>query len=146
MPKDASFRGEVVGVHDGDTITVLWERKEVKVRLFGIDAPETSPAQDYGQRAKQFASQMLFGKSVRVQVKDKRLTYGRVVGEVFVATDGREASANAALVEAGLAWAYRQYSQAYLEQEAAAKADRRGLWAGSNPVPPWEFRRQRGSE
>lgn len=145
-PKGQSFMGRVVGVHDGDTVTVLWEKKEVKVRLFGIDAPETNPAQDYGQRAKQYASQLMFGKDARVTVMDARLTYSRVVGEVFVTEKDNERSANAAMVEAGFAWAYRHYSDAFVDMEASARAARKGLWADANPVPPWEFRKERRSE
>lgn len=144
-PKGESFLGHVVGVHDGDTATVLWQQREIKVRLFGIDAPETNPAQDYGQRAKQFASQLIFNKDVRVAVRDETLTYGRVVGEIFVTVDGREQSANAKLVEAGMAWAYLDYSDAFAAEEARARAANAGLWAGSNPVPPWEFRKERRS-
>jgi hypothetical protein len=44
------FSGKVIGVHDGDTITVLRDRTPVKIRLFGIDCPETG--QDFGSRAK----------------------------------------------------------------------------------------------
>lgn len=146
VPKNESFRGDVVGVHDGDTITILWEDKEVKVRLFGIDAPETHPAQDYGQRAKQFASQLLYKKRARILVKDKRLTYGRVVGEVFVEAEGREVSANATIVASGFAWAYRQYSSDFVEQETEARNARRGLWADPKPMPPWEFRHGRSAD
>ncbi|MBI3830883.1 MAG: thermonuclease family protein [Planctomycetes bacterium] len=146
VPKGHSFTGKIVGVHDGDTITLLWEKREIKVRLFGIDAPETNPAQDYGQRAKQYASQWMFGKEARVEVKDARLTYGRVVGEVFVTEEGKEQSVNAAMVDAGFAWAYRHYSEAFVEREAAARAAHRGLWADDNPVPPWEFRKEKHAE
>ena len=59
------FTGKVVGVHDGDTITVLMDRTPVKVRLFGIDCPETG--QDFGSRAKGTTSELAFGKVVTVQ-------------------------------------------------------------------------------
>jgi endonuclease YncB( thermonuclease family) len=146
VPKGHSFTGKIVGVHDGNTITVLWEKKEIKVRLFGIDAPETNPAQDYGQRAKQFAAQKMFGKEARVEVQDARLTYGRVVGEVFVTEDGKEESVNAALVDAGFAWSYRHYSDVFADREAAARTAHRGLWADAHPVPPWEFRKENRNE
>ena len=74
--------GKVVGVSDGDTITVLTPAKEsVKVRLYGIDAPESKQA--FGARAKQELSGLVFGKAVRVEVVDKD-RYGRTVGRVFV--------------------------------------------------------------
>jgi endonuclease YncB( thermonuclease family) len=62
----ASITGKVVGVHDGDTLTVLTAAKEsVKVRLYGIDAPESKQA--FGARSKQELSELAFGKQVRVE-------------------------------------------------------------------------------
>jgi endonuclease YncB( thermonuclease family) len=58
------FSGKVVGVSDGDTITVLRDRTPVKIRLRGIDCPETG--QDFGSRAKSVASELAFGKVVTV--------------------------------------------------------------------------------
>ena len=54
------FAGRVVGVTDGDTISVMRDGRSVRVRLEGIDCPERG--QDFGQRAKQFTSDMAFGK------------------------------------------------------------------------------------
>lgn len=72
----ADFSGRVVGISDGDTVTVLTpERKQVRIRLFGIDAPESG--QDYGQRAKQAASEMAFGKDVTVRCRARRDSGGR---------------------------------------------------------------------
>ena len=75
------INGKVVGVSDGDTITVLQEHIQYKTRLYGIDCPETY--QDFGTRAKQFTSKLVFKKQVRVVQKDMD-RYGRVVGLVFV--------------------------------------------------------------
>lgn len=132
------FTGRVVGVSDGDTITVLAPgNRQVKVRLDGIDAPESR--QDYGQRAKQMASDLVFGKQVTVTTKE-RDRYGRTVGAVTVGG----VDVNLAMVSAGMAWWYRQYApgNAALERaESSARAARRGLWASPSPIPPWEFRR-----
>ncbi|MFM7320492.1 MAG: thermonuclease family protein [Armatimonadota bacterium] len=130
--------GKVVSVADGDTITVLAPgNRQVKVRLDGIDAPESR--QDYGQRAKQAASDLVFGKQVSVDIRT-RDRYGRSVGVVRVGgTD-----VNTALVEGGWAWWYRQYAPGNTvlsRAESSARAAKRGLWASSAPVPPWEFRR-----
>jgi endonuclease YncB( thermonuclease family) len=76
-----SFTGKVVGVSDGDTISVMWEGRAVKVRLHGIDCPEKG--QPYGTKAKQYTSEMAFGKEVTVQVKDTD-RYGRIVSEVIL--------------------------------------------------------------
>ena len=75
-----SFSGVVVGVSDGDTIRVLAAGREVKIRLNGVDAPESRQA--FGARAKQFTSALVFGKLVRVEVKD-RDRYGRLVADVW---------------------------------------------------------------
>jgi endonuclease YncB( thermonuclease family) len=64
------YEGKVVGISDGDTITVLiGGRKQLKVRLAKIDAPEKSQA--YGQRSKQSLSDLVFGKQVRVEQQDR---------------------------------------------------------------------------
>ncbi|HWL69449.1 MAG TPA: thermonuclease family protein [Geminicoccus sp.] len=135
------LRGLVVGVHDGDTLTLLTpEKQQVKVRLAEIDTPESR--QPYGTRARQALADLAFRQQVRVVVVDTD-RYGRTVGRVFVgATD-----VNAALVRQGAAWVYRQYAHdpALRVLEQAARNDRRGLWAlpEAERVPPWEWRRQR---
>jgi endonuclease YncB( thermonuclease family) len=134
-----AWAGKVVGVSDGDTVTVMRAGEGVKVRLHGVDTPETGQA--FGSRAKQFASEQCFGKTVRVVPRDVD-RYGRVVGEVHL-EDGRVL--NQALVSAGMAWWYRDYAKGdktleRLEQEA--RAARRGLWAEAKPVAPWDWRKQ----
>lgn len=132
-----SWSGKVVGVADGDTVTVLHGQTPVKIRLHGIDAPEK--AQPFGEKAKQLTSSLVFGKEVRVEVVTKD-RYGRTVARVHV--DAR--CLNEELLKAGLAWWYRQYSPrdkklAALEDEA--RKARRGLWAEASPTPPWSWRR-----
>ncbi len=100
----ADFTVRVVGVTDGDTITVLHNGKGERIRLHGIDCPEKRQA--FGNRAKQFTSNLVFAKTVTVQVLD-RDRYGRTVGVVLL-PDGR--SLNHELVKAGLAWMYRRYT------------------------------------
>jgi endonuclease YncB( thermonuclease family) len=129
------FTGNVIGVSDGDTITVLRDRAPVSIRLDGVDCPESG--QDFGQRAKQFTSGLLFGKTVAVDVRDID-RYGRLVARVRV--DGQDVSL--ALVNAGFAWHYKQYSgdSELAHAEVAARARRAGLWSQPRPLPPWEFR------
>lgn len=130
------FQAECVGVADGDTLTVLRGRRQIKVRLEGIDCPELH--QDFGTRAKQYTSSLVFGK--RVTVKAKYLDQnGRTVSRVSV--NGKDASV--ALVEAGLAWHFKRYSSDPLLAKAEKQARRlkKGLWSVRNPVPPWEWRR-----
>jgi endonuclease YncB( thermonuclease family) len=129
----------VVGVTDGDTITVLRKGRNEALRLHGIDAPEKGQA--FGERAKQFTSGLAFGKTVAVRLKD-RDRYGRRIGDVFL-PDGR--NLNQEVVRAGYAWWYRGYSadQRLAVLEAEARAARHGLWADPDPQPPWEWRRGR---
>lgn len=138
----ADFAAKVVGVSDGDTLTVLTaEKRQVKIRLHGIDAPETG--QDFGSRAKQTASEMAFGKQVTIREMD-RDRYGRTVAEVIL-PDGR--NLNRELTRRGMCWWYRQYAPADQELaglEAEAKAAKRGLWAQPGAVPPWEWRSGKG--
>jgi endonuclease YncB( thermonuclease family) len=131
-----TITGRVVGVHDGDTITVLdASKKQYKIRFAQIDAPESR--QDFGQVSKQLLSDLVFGKQVTVDVEttDK---YGRTVGKVIV--DGKDT--NLEQVRRGMAWVYRQYAHdpAYFSAEESAKAARLGLWSRPDAVPPWEFR------
>ncbi|MCL5104139.1 MAG: thermonuclease family protein [Armatimonadetes bacterium] len=134
-----TFSGKVVGVSDGDTIRVLYKNGEVKVRLFGVDSPEQSQA--YGGAAKKFTSNMVFGKTVKVEVVTYD-RYSRAVG--WIKTDeGR--SLNQELVKAGLAWWYSHYDPydtRLADLEAQARKAHRGLWAQRNPEPPWEFRKE----
>ncbi len=133
----ADFTGRVVGVSDGDTITVLHNGKGERIRLHGIDSPEKRQA--FGNRAKQFTSTLVFGETVTVQVVD-RDRYGRTVAEVLP-PDGH--SLNRELVRAGFAWWYRRYApdDETLEQlEREARGAQRGLWADPHAVAPWEWR------
>ena len=138
----ADFLARVVGVSDGDTLTVLTaEKRQVKVRLHGIDAPETG--QDFGSRPKQAASELAFGKPVTVREKD-RDRYGRTVGEVIL-PDGRALGRE--MVQAGYAWHYVKYAPADRELaafEAEARAAKRGLWSQPGAVPPWDWRSGKG--
>ena len=133
-----TLTGRVVGVHDGDTLTQLVDgRQQVKVRLAGIDAPEL--AQPYGQQAKQALSGLVFGKEARVESAGPD-RYGRTLGTVFVGA----VNVNAALVEQGAAWVYRQYPHDPMLPglESQAQTAKRGLWAlqSDQRCPPWDWR------
>jgi len=145
--------GVVVGVSDGDTITVLdSERQQHKIRLGGIDAPEK--AQPFGQRSKENLSRLVFKKEVAVDWT-KRDRYGRIVGKVMVQPSDcpscpKTLDAGQAQLSVGMAWWYRKYAKEqppedrgrYEFEEQEAKARRVGLWQDPDPVPPWEWRRR----
>ncbi|MGH2362606.1 MAG: thermonuclease family protein [bacterium] len=139
VPAWADFTGKVVGISDGDTITVLHQGVGERVRLSGIDCPEKR--QPFGNRAKQLTSALAFGESVTI-VGGSRDRYGRTIGEVIL-PDGRHLTH--ALVEAGMFWWYRQYAPAdavLAQLEREARAEKRGLWAEPHPIPPWEWRKK----
>src|SRR5262245_31352735 len=134
------FKGRVVGVSDGDTITVVQQGPGERIRLHGIDAPERR--QPLSNRGKQFVSDLCYHKEVKVEVKGQD-RYQRTIAEVIL-PDGR--ILNYEIVKAGLAWWFRRYApnDPTLEGlEFQARQARRGLWSYRDPVPPWEFRRNK---
>lgn len=130
------LKGKVVAVIDGDTIGILCQEVEYRIRLEGIDCPELR--QPFGRKAKKFTSNHVFGKMVTVLVKEKD-KYGRSVGTVLY---GNGRNLNNELVKAGLAWWYRHYSddETLRKLEEEAHKARRGLWSQSGAIPPWEER------
>lgn len=126
----------VIGIQDGDTLTVLYERRPIRIRLAFVDSPEK--LQSFGERAKQSLSDLCFRKDALLKVisTDK---YGRAVALVSCAG----VNVNRAQVERGLAWVHTKYNQdpSLLALQVMAAAKRRGLWAESHPIPPWTFRR-----
>ena len=136
-----AWSGKVIGVADGDTITVLRDKQPQKIRLYGIDCPEKR--QPFGNRAKQFTSQLVFGNLVEVEpVATDR--YGRTVAFVRV----ENTLVNEELIKEGLGWVYVRYCKLPLCVEwqglqLAAKYEKRGLWGDSDYITPWDFRRQK---
>lgn len=130
--------GRVVGVTDGDTLTVLDSAdRQIKVRLAEIDTPEAG--QPYGDRAGQALAALVFGKAVRVEAEDSD-RYGRLLGRVRAGA----LDVNAEMDRQGAAWVFRQHSRdaGLLRLEAEAQAARRGVWAlpEAQRVPPWQWR------
>jgi endonuclease YncB( thermonuclease family) len=129
------YRGKCVGVHDGDTITVLVDGKQFKIRLEGIDAPELG--QDFSQKSKQFLSGLVFGQEVTIK-EDSIDRHGRTVGRVFVGY--RDVSCE--IISAGLAWHFKKYSSdinlARLEESARMSST--AIWSMPNPIAPWDYR------
>jgi endonuclease YncB( thermonuclease family) len=140
--KAALLEGLVVGIADGDTITLLDVTKtQYKIRLAGIDAPEKK--QSFGTRSKQSLAGMISRQHVTVEWT-KYDRYRRIVGRVLL--NGKDV--NLAQVSAGMAWHYKAYQgeqtradrTTYAEAELEARAARAGLWRDALPTPPWEFR------
>ena len=133
--------GKVIGVADGDTITVLDANKHKhKIRLYGIDSPESGQA--FGNKAKKATSDLLYGKNVEINVLD-RDRYGREVGIVFQ----NNININGELIKHGYAWVYTKYCkvrtcEAWYSFEVEASLNKRGVWADPDAIPPWKYRAQ----
>lgn len=139
------FQGRVVGVQDGDTITVLdSSNANHRIRLQGIDAPEKGQA--FGTRSHQNLSQLTFDRVVTIEWS-KHDRYRRIVGKVTL--DGRDVCLEQ--VRAGMAWHYKYYQneqtlddqKLYAEGEESARLAKVGLWIDPDPIPPWDFRHRR---
>lgn len=140
--------GRVVGVADGDTITVLDSTNtQHKIRLGGIDAPEKKQA--FGNVSKKSLSDMVFNQQVDVEWH-KEDHYGRKVGKVLV----NDEDINLEQIKRGLAWFYKKYKSelvqedriTYEQAQQEAEANQVGLWVDANPIPPWDFRKLKKAE
>lgn len=139
-----TIEGLVVGVSDGDTITVLDQQKNsYKIRLQGIDAPEKKQA--FGEKSKQSLHDLVHSKQVRIEY-DKEDKYGRIVGKVTL--DDVDVCLQQLVL--GMAWHYKKYQNEqsvsdralYSETELKSKSLKLGLWSDDTPMPPWEFRKK----
>ena len=135
--------GRIVSIADGDTVTLLdADKRQHKIRLSGIDAPERKQA--FGTRSRQHLGELVFGKQVTADCS-KTDRYKRAICKLEV--DGLDA--NLAQIEAGMAWHYMAYEREqnlldrwrYAKAEDSARDLRRGLWADRAPLAPWDFRK-----
>jgi len=140
----ATLEGRVVGVSDGDTVTVVTsENRQFRIRLSGIDAPEKKQA--FGTHAKETLARQLFGQAVVIEWS-KTDRYGRILGKIEVGG----VDANLEQLRAGSAWVYTQYLRElapadrvlYLDAQRQAQSEHRGLWRDSEPEPPWQWRHE----
>jgi len=138
--KGEEYTVKVVGVFDGDTFAGLTtDNKQVKCRIYGIDAPEKKQA--FGNRSKQVLSDLIFDKNVYIIIQDKD-RYQRAIVRVYT-SDGKDISAE--MLKIGMAWHYKQYSKdnEYAELEKAARQHKIGLWVDKKRVAPWEYRKKK---
>ena len=143
------FNGRVVGVADGDTLSVLRDGRAVTVRLVGIDAPEKGQA--FGERSRQSLAQMAHGKDARIECH-KKDRFGREVCKVrvqplYCPRCGKTLDVGLAQISVGLAWWFKRYADEqsaedrgrYQSEEEETRLRKRGLWADDAPMPPWEW-------
>lgn len=139
-----TLHARVTRVADGDTVYIKEDDgKEARVRLLGIDAPESKQA--YGVQSAEHLKRNLRDAGYHVQVIYRgRDQYGRIIGKLIA--DGKDL--NLDQVRTGNAWVYRNYlkdlqlgdKSLYLEAEDRARSNRIGLWADSNPQNPRDWR------
>jgi micrococcal nuclease len=141
-------KGTVIKVHDGDTATLESAHgRLLRVRFYGVDAPELAtedwPDQAFGREAGAFMRKLLLHQRVSVRLTGER-TYGREVGEIFVA----ERSASQALLEGGFGWwnaKFAPHNSVLAQLEKTARRAKRGLWRDRAAIPPWQFRQRHRS-
>jgi micrococcal nuclease len=133
-----AYAYRVIGIHDGDTMTLLVEQKPLKIRLANIDAPELRQA--YGRRSKESLSTLCWDKDAQFETQSID-RYGRTVA--LIECDG--VKANTAQVALGMAWVYTKYNaDPHLPPwEIEARDKRLGVWSDEHPVAPWEWRKSR---
>lgn len=131
---------KVVSISDGDTFWGLTkDNKQIKFRIFGIDAPEKHQA--FGKRSTQYFSNLIFGKTVGIKVQSTDY-FGRLVVWVYT-PDGNDVSAE--MLKAGMAWHFKKYdkSKEYASLENNARLKGIGLWKDNDPIAPWNFKRNK---
>jgi len=139
LAKGSVCEGRVVGISDGDTITLLVDKNTYKIRLAQIDTPEKK--QPFGMKSKKILSDLIYKKDVRAQVETVD-RYDRSVADIYL----DDKHINAELVRLGAAWVYRKYardSNLYM-LESKAKKEQKGLWglSDSDIVAPWDWRKK----
>ena len=129
---------KIIFIPDGDTLTIINDNnKKVKIRLFGIDAPETK--QKYGQASRDYLRNLVIGKKLTYKIRSTD-DYGRIVATLY--RNGKDL--NYEMIKAGWAWHYKYYykSKKYAEAEKKAREQKLGLWKDETPQAPWNFRHQ----
>jgi endonuclease YncB( thermonuclease family) len=147
-----TFTGLIVHVADGDTVTLLVQKQQIRIRLAGIDAPEK--AQAFGNCSKENLEKLTHSREAIADCP-KNDKYGRHVCKVYVQPpqcSDCEKTLDAGLeqIRAGFAWWYRAYAneqsaedrELYEQAENDARLRKRGLWIDDKPVPPWDWRRK----
>jgi len=134
-----TLTADVAEVKDGDTLVVVGSGKRITVRVWGIDAPETS--QPYGTAATRAARKLVGGETVTLHVEDTG-PYGRLIARVRT----EDTDLGQSLTYSGYAWYSRKYatSETLKNCEREARTKRAGLWQQDDPVPPWTHREQTG--
>jgi endonuclease YncB( thermonuclease family) len=143
-----AFVATVVYVNDGDTFVIEYDNSNRdNVRIVSIDAPEKgrrgTPGQPYSERSRRHLYSLVGRRGVRLIFRG-RDDYGRILARVWIG----DVDVGLAQVCAGYAWVFDKYiyelpvaeQRTYQACETQARQERRGLWRGSRPMPPWQWR------
>ena len=136
----SSRKGVISKIKDGDSFVVIGNGIKTEIRLNGIDCPEYN--QPYGNIAKNFTSNYLYHFiEYKTFGKDR---YGRTIADIYI----NNSKLNELLVDKGLAWHYKAYSNDAIlaEKETSARISKVGLWSEGSPIPPWDWRRNKSNK
>jgi endonuclease YncB( thermonuclease family) len=137
--------GQVTNIVDGDTIDVQLQSGPIRVRIWGIDAPEHD--QPYGTKAKERLAKLVDGREVELEPAGQTKSYDRMVARVFV----NSADVDAEMVKSGAAMAERRYLQqfddgkSYCTFEQSARSTKSGMWSlpADQRIAPWQWRHKK---
>nr|AAR07765.1 hypothetical protein LV220 [Klebsiella pneumoniae CG43] len=133
-----TFSAKVVRVIDGDTVQAYDGAINTRIRLYGIDAPESKQA--FGQKAKQTMIQLVANQIVNIQDHGQD-AYGRMLGTIYL----KSQDINSIMVAEGMAWAYRYQGRLTVPEygtlEQNARNAGKGLWSDPNSIEPRQWRK-----
>lgn len=133
------MKGTVTKIADGDTLTIRSNGKYYRIRMYGIDAPESD--QKHGKEAGDYLSSIIMDKEVSIKIMDKD-QYDRIVGKVFY----NERDINKVMLESGNAWYYEFHAKNETEYRNAyenARNMKKGLWNSPKPENPRNHRNKK---
>ena len=126
-----TLTGKVVRIADGDTFTLLVNKKQHRIRLHGIDAPETKGGQPYSQKYNDYLASMIAGRTVTVDVRDTD-RYGRYIGVVSTSS---VKDVNLKMFKAGMAWHYSHYDKTPAYKRHMTRPESHAPDCGRTPLP-----------
>ncbi|MEJ5993297.1 thermonuclease family protein [Pedobacter sp. Du54] len=137
--KNQIFTAKVIRIIDGDTMEILYKNKSIKIRLAHIDCPEKGSSQPYNSNAKNALSDLCFGQQITIYPQNAD-RYGRLIAVII---NAKKQVVNQEMIKRGMAWHFKRYSKdpIYAKLEIEARKNKVGLWQGSNPIAPWNWRK-----
>lgn len=146
--RGATGKAVITYVGDGDSVN----SGNINCRIDSIDAPEVAHpeqgklGQVFGEESKKILQDMILNKEVTIRIskpavglaRTKENNYGRDLCQLEIEGVGVDKK----LLQAGAVWLYRQFNNSpeLGAIEDAAKANKKGLWAGPRPINPATFR------